>query len=103
MNTLPVGPTFALSVAAYATGAFASLARWRKPALCRNLCCGAAFAGAVLEGLAAVLGILRGTPVRWSISSGIPLIAYSFNYDAWAGFFNLTLAILAGSVYLSFS
>jgi hydrogenase-4 component B len=104
MNTLPVGPTFALSVAAYATGAFASLASWRKPALCRNLCCGAAFAGAVLEGLAAVFGILQGTPVRWSISSGIPLIAYSFNYDALAGFFNLTLAILAGAVSIySFS
>src|SRR6266581_517395 len=98
MNSLPVGPTFALSVAAYAIGAFSSLASWRKPALCRYLCCGAAFTGAILEGLAAVLGILQGTPVRWSISSGIPLVAYSFDYDALAGFFNLTLAILAGAV-----
>src|SRR6266851_4515679 len=98
MNTLPVGPAFALSLAAYLTGAFSSLASWRKPALCRYICCGSALAGASFGGLAAVLGILQGTPVRWSISSGIPLVAYSLDYDALAGFFNLTLAILAGAV-----
>ena len=98
MNTLPVGTIFALSVAAYSIGALASLATWRKPSLCRYICCGSALAGAVFGGFAAVLGILQGTPVRWSISSGIPLFAYSFNYDALAGFFNLALAILAGAV-----
>lgn len=100
MNTLPVGTTFALSVAAYSIGALASLATWRKPSLCRYICCGSALVGAVLGGFAAVLGILQGTPVRWSISSGIPLFTYSFNYDALAGFFNLALAILAGAVSL---
>ena len=93
MNTLPVGMIFALSVAAYLTGAFASLASWRKPALARRICCSAALAGAALGGLAAVLGILQGTPVAWSVPSGIPLFAYSFSYDALAGFFNLALAI----------
>ena len=104
MNTLPVGTIFTLSLAAYSAGALASLAAWRKPALCRYICCGSALAGAVFGGLAAVFGILQGTPVRWSISSGIPLFAYSFDYDALAGFFNLTLAILAGAVSIySFS
>ena len=104
MNTLPVGTIFTLSVAAYSTGAIASLGTWRKPTLCRYICCGSALAGAVLGGLAAVVGILQGTPVQWSISSGIPLFAYSFDYDALAGFFNLTLAILAGAVSIySFS
>src|SRR5260370_11600289 len=98
MKTLSVGPAFALSLAAYLTGALASLATWRKPALCRYRCCGSAVAGASFGGLAAVLGILQGTPLWWSISSGIPLVAYSFDYDALAGFFNLTLAILAGAV-----
>jgi hydrogenase-4 component B len=98
MNTLPVGTIFALSLAAYSTGALASLATWRKPALCRCISCGSALAGASFGGLGAVLGILQGSPVRWSISSGIPLFAYSFDYDALAGFFNLTLAILAGAV-----
>src|SRR5260370_250454 len=98
MNTLPVGPAFALSLAAYLTGALAGLATWRKPALCRYICCGSALAGASFGGLAAVLGILQGTPLWWSISSGIPLFAYSFDYDALAGFFNLTLAILAIAV-----
>src|SRR5258708_812558 len=98
MNTLPVGPAFALSLAAYSTGAFASLASWRKPALCRYVCCGTALSGTVFGGLAAVLGVLQGTVVRWSVSSGIPLFSYSFDYDALAGFFNLTLAILAGAV-----
>src|ERR1022692_3993764 len=104
MNTLPVGTIFTLSVAAYSTGAIASLGTWRKPTLCRYICCGSALAGAVLGGLAAVVGILQGTPVHWSVSSGIPLFAYSFDYDAVAGFFNLLLAILAGAVSIySFS
>lgn len=104
MNTLPVGATFTLSVAVYSIGALLSIASWRKPALCRYICCGSAFAGAVFGGLAAVFGILQGRPVRWSMSSGIPLFAYSFDYDALAGFFNLTLAILAGAVSIySFS
>src|SRR5258708_2160540 len=104
MNTLPVGPAFALSLAACLTGALASRATWGKPALCRYICCGSALAGAIFGGLAAVLGILQGMPLRWSMSSGIPLFAYSFDYDALAGFFNLTLAILAGAVSIySFS
>src|ERR1039457_7716825 len=98
MNTLPLGILFALSVAAYVVGAFASLACWRKPAVARRICCSAALAGAVLGGLAAVLGILRGTPVAWSVPSGIPLFAYSFSYDALAGFFNLALAITVAAV-----
>src|SRR5229473_2389440 len=98
MNMLSVGATFTISVALYAVGALASLVSWRRPPLCRYVCCGSALAGAVFGGLAAVLGMVHGTPVRWSISSGIPLFAYSFDYDALAGFFNLTLAILAGAV-----
>jgi len=100
MNALPVSTIFTLSVAAYSAGAIASLATWRKPALCRYVCCGTAFAGAIFGGLAAMLGIFQGTPVRWSVSSGIPLFAYGFDYDALAGFFNLTLAILGGTVSL---
>ena len=104
MNTLPVGETFALGLLAYATGAFGCLVSWRKPAFSRYLCCGAALAGAVLEGCAAILGLLQGVPVRWSISSGVPLFSYSFCYDALAGFFNLVLAVLVAAVAIySFS
>src|ERR1039458_232458 len=98
MNTLPLGMIFALSVAAYLTGAFASLACWRKPVVARRICCNFALTGAVLGGLTSVLGILRGTPVAWSVPSGIPLFAYSFSYDALAGFFNLALAIPVATV-----
>src|SRR5712692_300951 len=98
MSTLPVGATFTLSVALYLVGALVSLASWRKPALCRYICFGSALAGAIFGGFAAVFEILQGMPLRWSMSSGIPLFAYSFDYDALAGFFNLTLAILAGAV-----
>jgi hydrogenase-4 component B len=101
---LSVGATFTLSVVLYVAGALVSLATWRRPPLCRYMCCGGALAGALFGGLAAMLGILHGTPVRWSISSGIPLFTYSFDYDALTGFFNLTLAILAGAVSIySFS
>jgi hydrogenase-4 component B len=104
MTSLPVGETFALGLLAYAVGAFGSLVSWRRPALARYLCCGSALAGAALEGCAAILGLLQGTPVRWSVSSGIPLFAYSFSYDALAGFFNLVLAILVTAVAIySFS
>ena len=98
MHALPVGQTFALGILAYSVGALASIISWRRPALARRLCCGFALAGAALEGCAAILGLLQGTPVRWSISSGIPLFAYSFSYDALAGFFNLILAILVAAV-----
>jgi len=104
MNLLPVGETFAVGLLAYAVGAFGSVVSWRKPALARHLCCGSALVAAALEGCAAILGLLQGTPVGWSISSGIPLFAYSFSYDALAGFFNLTLAILVAAVAIySFS
>ncbi|MBZ5523551.1 MAG: hydrogenase 4 subunit B [Acidobacteriia bacterium] len=98
MSTLPIGAIFALSLAAYAAGALVSLASWRIPARARLICCSAALAGSVMGGLAAVLGLLRGTPIRWSISSGNPLFAYSFSYDGLAAFFSLVLAILAGAV-----
>src|SRR5258708_29177764 len=98
MNMLSLGTAFAVSVAAYLTGAFASIACWRKPALARRICCSAALAGAALGGLTSGLEILRGTPVTWSVPSGIPLFAYSFSYDALAGFFNLALAIPVAAV-----
>jgi len=98
MNTFPVSAAFALSLAAYAAGGVASLANWRRPSMARKICCGAALAGGALGGLAAVLGILQGTPVHWSVPSGIPLFAYSFSYDALGGFFNLILAILSIAV-----
>ena len=95
---LPLSTAFALSVVAYAAGAFGSLACWQKPALARRICCSSALAGAVLGGFTSVLAILRGTPVAWSVPSGIPLFAYSFSYDALAGFFNLALAIPVAAV-----
>ena len=98
MNMLSLSTVFALSVAAYVVGAFASLACWRRATLARHIGCSAALVGAVLGGFAAVLGLLRATPVAWSVPSGIPLFAYSFSYDALAGFFNLALAILVAAV-----
>ena len=98
MNALPVGETFALGLLVYAVGASGCLASWGKPAVARYVCCGSALVGAVLEGCAAILGLLQATPVRWSISSGVPLFAYSFSYDALAGFFNLALALLVAAV-----
>ena len=95
MNALPV--TFALGLLAYAVGAVACLANWKKPALARYICCGCGLAGALLEAVSAVLGLLQGTPVQWSISSGVPLFAYTFRYDSLAGFFNLALAILGSA------
>src|SRR6201981_4052095 len=101
MNMVSLSAIFALSLVAYLTGALASLASWGRPVVARNVCCGTAVVGSVLGGFAAVLGVLRDTPVVWSVPSGIPLFAYSFSYDALAGFFNLVLAvlILAVSIY----
>ena len=98
MSSFPLSAIFVASLAAYAIGAFASLASWRRPALARYVCCGTALAGATFGGLAAILGMLRGTPVGSSVPSGIPLFAYSFSYDALAGLFNLALAIPVAAV-----
>src|SRR5712692_3706838 len=97
MSTIPLGRIFALSLGAYSTGAFASLANWRNPALARRVCCSMALVGASLGGVTAGLSILRGGTVAWSIPSGIPLFAYSFSYDTLAAFFNLILAILVSA------
>jgi hydrogenase-4 component B len=93
-----LGTVFELSLATYLVGAFASIAVWRRPALARCLCCWAGLTGAILGGLSAILAILKGTPVVWSVPSGIPLFTYSFSYDALSGFFNLALAVLAAAV-----
>src|SRR5258708_16613977 len=98
MNMLSLGTAFAVSVAAYLTGAFASIACWRKPALARRICCSAALAGAALGGLTSGLEILRGAPVAWPAAWGSPLLADGFSYDALAGFFNLALAIPVAAV-----
>lgn len=98
MNTFPVGETFALGLATYLGGIIASLASWRNPALTRRVCCGAGVIGAILQAIAAILGIVEGLPVRWAVTSGIPLVPFSFAYDALAGYFNLALAILAAAV-----
>ena len=45
-----------------------------------------------------MLAMVQGTPLVWSMSSGIPLFTYSFSYDALAAFFNLILSILVGAV-----
>ncbi|MBK5293442.1 MAG: hydrogenase 4 subunit B [Acidobacteriia bacterium] len=98
MNTFPIGEAFTLGLGVYSAGAIACLASWRKPVLARHLCCGTALAGAILQAVAALLGILQGAPVRWAISSGVPLFGFSFAYDALAGFFNLASAILGAAV-----
>jgi hydrogenase-4 component B len=101
MNPLPVGETFSLGLLAYILGAVGSLVCWKKPVWARYFCCGSALVGAIIEGIAAILGMRCGTPVRWAVASGIPLFTYSFNYDALAGFFNLilTILILAVAIY----
>ena len=98
MSMFPVRAAFELGIAVYLTGASASIASWQKPALARYICCGTALTGASLETLAVIFEILQGSPVHWSVSSGVPLFAYSFSYDALGGFFNLTLAILVIAV-----
>jgi hydrogenase-4 component B len=97
MNSFSIREIFVFGLCTYAMGAIACLVSWRRAELSRFLCCGFALAGSVFQGYTAVLGFLEGTPVQFSISSGVPLFQYSFSYDALAGFFNLTLAVVAAA------
>jgi hydrogenase-4 component B len=98
VNSLPIAGTFLLGLLVYIVGAIGCILNWQRPVAARWLCCSLALTGAVLQGCAAILGILQQTPVRWSIPGGVPLFEYTFAYDALAGFFNLALALLAAAV-----
>ncbi len=62
------------------------------------LFCGTAFAGALLEGAAATVGLVGGSAVAWVLPSAVPYITWSVRLDALSLFFLLTLSILAASV-----
>jgi hydrogenase-4 component B len=98
MSAVSIREIVTLGLWLYLMGAVACLASWRGPVPARWLCCGAALAGALCEGWAAIASLLHDTPVRWSIASGVPLFALSFSSDALAGFFNLALAVLVIAV-----
>jgi len=97
MNSFPAGEVFAGGLAAYALGALSGLLLQGRASLARRLGCGFALAGAILTGLASV-SALTGPAVQWSITSGIPLFAYSFTLDAVSALFNLALALVAAAV-----
>jgi hydrogenase-4 component B len=97
MNSFPSGEVFAGGLAAYALGALSGLLSQGRPRQARQLCCGFALAGALLSGLAGTAALMLG-PVEWSVSSGVPLFAYSFTLDALSAYFTLALSILVVAV-----
>src|SRR6266540_3208080 len=97
MNSFPAGEVFTGGLAAYALGAISGLLLQDRPRQARRLGCWFALAGAILTGVAAAAALI-GRPIAWSISSGVPLFAYSFALDALSAFFNLALSLLVAAV-----
>jgi hypothetical protein len=93
MNSFPAGEVLTAGLATYAFGALSGLLLQSRPRQARQLACGFALAGAVMEGVAAVAA-LTGSTVAWTLSSGVPLFAYSFSLDSLSAFFNLALSVL---------
>ena len=97
MNWFPASEVFTGGLVLYALGALSGLLLQRRPGEARRLGCWFALAGAILSGIAAVSALIGG-PVAWSVSSGVPLFAYSFTLDALSAFFNLVLSLLVVAV-----
>jgi len=97
MNSFPAGEVFTAGLAAYAFGALSGLLLQSRPRQARQLACGFALAGAVMDGVAAIAALTGGT-VAWSVSSGVPLFDYGFTLDALSAFFNLALSVLVAAV-----
>ena len=97
MSTIALHWIFTLAICAYAIGAASCLASWRNARTARYLCCSFGIAGSLLQAYGAVAGLFTENADRWSVSSGVPLFGYSFNYDALACFFSLALAVVAAA------
>ncbi len=101
VDSLPIAGLFTAGLAAYLAGAAASVASYRDAGLARRVSFSLASVGALLEGLAAALGLRSGIETRWVLASGLPYLSYCFRLDALSCYFHLALALLAlcSSVY----
>ncbi|HEV2448106.1 MAG TPA: proton-conducting transporter membrane subunit, partial [Candidatus Sulfopaludibacter sp.] len=96
----PTGEFYTAGLAAFAFGAAGGLgahwrrrgARWISPLFCVT-----ALAGALLEGCAALGGLL-GREFAGSLPSGVPYLHYAVRLDALGSFFLLALSILTACV-----
>src|SRR5690348_3778086 len=89
---------FASGLLAWLAGAVVSLASSRRPPVARIAGCTFALLGALLQTVASVAAILRGSAQVWTLPFGVPLFSWSVRLDPLSAFFNLALAILAGAV-----
>jgi len=97
MTSFPTGEFFAAGLTAYALGSLSGLILQGSPDKARQAGCGFALLGAILHGASGLAALLGGN-VEWSISSGIPLFAYSFSLDAVSAYFTLALSLLSAAV-----
>src|SRR5438132_13227890 len=88
---------FASGLLVWLAGAIVSLASSRRPSVARIAGCTFGLLGAVLQAIASVAAILRGSADVWTLPFGVPLFSGSVRLDPLSAFFNLALAILAVS------
>ncbi len=85
-------------LAAYLTGAAASLILARRPAAARLLSCGLALLGALLETAASGIALASGVTKEWILPFGVPLFSWTVRLDSISAYFGLALGLLAASV-----
>ena len=89
---------FSGGLIAYLVGAAAGIIGFRAPRRARIGAFGFAFAGALLEIMAAVAALARGGVTAWNLRSGVPLFSWAIRINALSAYFNLTLGILGAAV-----
>jgi hydrogenase-4 component B len=91
---------FLSGIFVWLAGALACLALWRRPAAARQVACGAALAGSLLDLAGSASAIFSRSPALIDLPFGNPIFSWSIRLDPLSAYFNVTLAVLAAAVSL---
>ena len=95
-----IAALFLTGIIVWLAGSLASLALWSRPARARQVACGAALAGSLLNLAASAAAIFSASPTVIGLPFGNPVFTWAVRLDPLSAYFNLTLAALAAAVSL---
>jgi hydrogenase-4 component B len=95
-----IAALFLTGIIVWLAGALACLALWRRPARARQVACGAALAGSLLNLFASAAAIFSASPIVIGLPFGNPVFTWAVRLDPLSAYFNVTLAALAAAVSL---
>jgi hydrogenase-4 component B len=95
-----IAALFLTGIIVWLAGALACLALWRRPARARQVACGAALAGSLLNLFASAAAIFSASPIVIGLPFGNPVFTWAVRLYPLSAYFNVTLAALAAAVSL---